>query len=217
LEKNIRSVLGKKPGNWLRFELDAASKSPVLLFSYPAALPPTGGYIQPLVKLEFGSLTDQRPTGKHRIKPMLADAVPADYEDFRADVVALEVERTFWEKATILHAEHHRPAEQPIRERFARHYADVAALWQHPAGAAALARLDLLQRVVKHKGKFFASSWASYETAKPGSFKLLPPSHREAALTRDYEQMQPMFLETPPSFNAVLRVLSEAERMMNRA
>jgi hypothetical protein len=217
LEKNIRSALGKKTGNWLHFELDAASKSPVLLFSYPAALPPTGGYIQPLVKLEFGSLTDQRPTGKHRIKPMLADAVPADYEDFRADLVALEVERTFWEKATILHAEHHRPAEQPIRERFARHYADVAALWQHPAGAAALARLDLLQRVVKHKGKFFASSWASYETAKPGSLKLLPPSHRETALTRDYEQMQPMFLETPPSFNAVLRVLSEAERTINRA
>ena len=39
----------------------------------------------------------------------------------------------------------------PIRERFARHYADVAALWQHPARAAALARLDLLERVVKHK------------------------------------------------------------------
>jgi hypothetical protein len=219
LEKSVRSVLGKKPeaGNWLRFELDAVSKSPVLLFSYPGALPPAGGYIQPLVKLEFGSLTDQRPTGNHQIRPMLADAVPADYEDFQAKVVALEVERTFWEKATILHAEHHRPAEQSIRERFARHYADVAALWQHPAGAAAAARLDLMERVVKHKGRFFASSWASYETAKPGSLRLLPPSHREAALAHDYEQMQPMFLQTPPSFSAVLRVLGEAERKINRA
>ena len=170
-----------------------------------------------MVKLEFGSLTDQRPTGNHRIKPMLADAVPADYEDFQADVVALEVERTFWEKATILHAEYHRPAEQPIRGRFARHYADVAALWQHSAGAAAMVRLDLLARVVKHKSRFFTSSWASYETAKPGSLKLRPPSHREAALARDYEQMQPMFLETPPSFSTVLRVLTDAERKINRA
>ena len=129
--------------------------------------------------------------------------------------MALEVERTFWEKATILHAEHHRPAEQPIRERFARHYADVAALWQHPASAAALARFDLLKRVVKHKSRFFASSWANYETAKPGSLKLLPPSYREAELARDYNQMQTMFLANPPSFSAVLRVLGEAERKIN--
>ena len=27
----------------------------------------------------------------------------------RSNVVALEITRTFWEKATILHAEHHRP------------------------------------------------------------------------------------------------------------
>ena len=80
----------------------------------------------------------------------------------------MEVERTFWEKATILHAEHYRPANQSIRERFARHYADLAALWEHPARAAALARLDLLERVVKHKSRFFASSWANYEAAKPG-------------------------------------------------
>jgi len=80
-----------------------------------------------------------------------------------------------------------------------------------------VARLDLLERVVKHKSRFFTSSWASYETAKPGSFKLLPPLHREAALARDYEQMQPMFLEAPPSFSAVLRVLGEAERKINSA
>jgi hypothetical protein len=217
LEKSIRTALGKKAdnGKWLSYELDTVSKSPVLLFSYPSALPPTGGYIQPFVKVEFGSLTDQRPTGVHNVKPMLAEVIQASFDDFQVEVVALEVERTFWEKATILHAEHHRPAEQPIRERFARHYADVAALWQHPASAAALARLDLLKRVVKHKSRFFASSWANYETAKPGSLKLLPPSYREADLARDYNQMQTMFLANPPSFSAVLRVLGEAERKIN--
>jgi len=45
-------------------------------------------------------------------------------------VVALYVARTFWEKATILHAEHHRPAHLPVRDRFARHYSDFASLWR---------------------------------------------------------------------------------------
>ncbi len=168
-----------------------------------------------VLKVEFGSLTVQRPTGVHIVKPMLAKAIRADFEDFRAKVVALEVERSFWEKATILHAEYHRPASQPIRERFARHYADIAALWQHPARATALARLDLLARVAKHKSRFFASSWANYETAKPGSMKLRPPHQREPELTRDYNQMEAMFLAKPPSFSEVLTVLGEAEREIN--
>ena len=217
LEKSVRAALGRKSdnGNWLSYELDATSKSPVLLFNYPSALPAVGGYIQPFVKVEFGSLTDQRPTGVHLVKPLLAEVIEAGFDDFQVKVVALEVERTFWEKATILHAEHYRPANQSIRERFARHYADVAALWEHPSRATALARLDLLARVVKHKSRFFASSWANYETAKPGSLKLVPPSHREADLAQDYDRMQTMFLAKPPSFSEVLRVLAEAEREIN--
>ena len=219
LETGVKTVLGEKSGRepWIRYQLDPATKSPVLLFDYPSALPPGGGYIQPFVKMEFGSLTDQRPTGVHSIKPMLAKEIPANFEDFQAEVVALEVERTFWEKATILHAEYHRPPNQPIRERFARHYADVASLWQHPARTQALRRLDLLERVINHKRRFFASSWANYETAKPGSMRLRPPRQRETELTQDYVQMESMFLTPPPTFTEVLRVLGQAEREINGA
>jgi hypothetical protein len=68
LESGVKTVLGEKSGgrHWLRYQLDTASKSPVLFFDYPSALPPGSGYIQPFVKMEFGSLTDQRPSGLHR-------------------------------------------------------------------------------------------------------------------------------------------------------
>ena len=64
---------------------------------------------KPEQKLEFGSLTEQRPTGQHRVSTWLADAFPKLIDDWNCDVVALEIERTFWEKATILRAESHRP------------------------------------------------------------------------------------------------------------
>jgi uncharacterized protein (DUF2345 family) len=83
-------------------------------------------------------------------------------------VASLEITRTFW-KATILHAEHHRPLDLPIRDRFACHYADFEALWRHPNRAEALARLDLLQDVVRHKSRFFASGWTHCEIARPGA------------------------------------------------
>jgi hypothetical protein len=139
----------------------------------------------------------------------------AAYDDLGARVVALEIVRTFWEKATILHAEYHRPAAQPMRDRFARHYADFEALWRHPSRDAALARLDLLADVVRHKSRFFASSWARYDTAAPGSFRLVPPAARLPALAQDYAAMAPMFMSAPLGFEALLERLAAAERRLN--
>ena len=217
LEAEIARLLGQGPGaGWLSFVLDPASHSPVLFFHYPAALP-SGTYIAPMVKMEFGSLTDQRPTGRHAVRAMIENAVPGVFDDTGAEVVALEVERTFWEKATILHAEYHRPAGKPIPARFARHYVDFAALWCHPAGQAAAQRFDLLDRVRRHKRRFFASAWAHYESAIPGTLRLAPPEHRLAELRRDYLLMEPMFLAPPPSFDEVMQTLRNAEASLNKA
>ena len=54
------------------------------------------------VKLEFGSLTDQQPVGRHPVRPWVADVLPVAFPDWQCEVVVLEVERSFWEKATIL-------------------------------------------------------------------------------------------------------------------
>jgi hypothetical protein len=216
LEQVVCDVLGARPsgGNWLTYELEAASHSPVLYFAFPQAVPP-GGYVAPVVKIEFGSLTDQRPTGTHAIAPLIAQLAPGAFDDFQAEVVALEIERTFWEKATILHAEFHRPAGQAFRDRFARHYADFAALWRHPGGQKASSRLDLLERVRLHKSRFFSSSWANYAMAAPGTLRILPPDIRLVEVRRDYAAMEPMFLSAPMKFDELLATLSEAEQALN--
>lgn len=201
------------------YEIDALAGTPNLLFTYPSALAQAGGYIAKQVKLEFGALTNQQPIGAHGIAALLAQTPGVDlasaYDDFRADVVALEITRTFWEKATILHAEYHRPPELPMRDRFARHYADFETLWRHPSRAEALARIDLLEDVVRHKTRFFASAWTYYETARLGTFKLVPPPARHAALARDYATMAPMFLDAPVEFDVILQRLRAAEQQFN--
>jgi hypothetical protein len=222
LEAVFRAALGPPQAgeHWLRFEIDASAATPNLLFAYPSALAQPGDYIAKQVKLEFGALTNQQPTGQHRIAAMLATApgtaLAQAFDDLQADVTALALARTFWEKATILHAEYHRPPESPIRDRFARHYADFAALWAHAGREDALRRLDLLQDVVQHKSRFFASAWASYASARPGTFRLVPPAHRHAVLAQDYAKMEPMFMTSPPAFDHVLGQLAEAERALNQ-
>jgi hypothetical protein len=179
-------------------------------------LPRGIAYIAREVKIEFGSLTDQRPTGRHPIQALVADVARGAFADFQAEVVALELERTFWEKATILHAEFHRPADKPMRDRYARHYSDFAALWRHPAAVPARTRLDLLERVRIHKSRFFSSSWTSFSTAIPGTLRLCPPEHRVKELRSDYEAMRQMFLGDFVQFDAILESLRDAEATLNR-
>jgi hypothetical protein len=129
--------------------------------------------------------------------------------------VALEAERTFWEKATILHAEHHRPQDKPTPDRFSRHYADLARLSEHPSAPVALAMPDLRDRVVAWKGRFFHSAWARFDLARPGSFRLIPKPSRVRDLARDYEAMREMYLAVPPAFDRVLDTLRDLEQRIN--
>ncbi len=216
LETALEAVLGKTSGGWLEFQTDPLTNSPVLLFHYPSTQPTGFDYLKRSVKLEFGSLTDQQPTGRHPVRPWVADVLPEAFPDWRCEVVALEVERSFWEKATILHTEYHRPADKPTPVRFSRHYADTAALARHPVATRAIEQHDLRDRVVAWKGQFFGSSWARYDLATPGTFRLVPPAERLSALRRDYQAMRDMYLSEPLSFDEVLVILTELEERMNR-
>ena len=166
--------------------------------------------------MEFGSLTDQRPAGKHAIRPWVAEEFPQLLADFHCELVALELERTFWEKATILHAEYHRGVGKPMRDRFSRHYADTAAMATHADISPVLSNNDLRHHVADWKSRFFPSSWARYDLAKPGTFHLVPPESRTAELEKDYFAMRPMFLNEPPSFAFVLETLTDLESRINR-
>ncbi|MEI6149727.1 MAG: nucleotidyl transferase AbiEii/AbiGii toxin family protein [bacterium] len=218
LERAISDALGPVAGAaaYLSFKLDDQTHSPVLTFRYPTTEPESPGYVHPQVKLELGSLTDQRPIAHHTITPWVAEDFPALFSAPTSRVVALEIERTFWEKVTILHTEYHRPAEKPMRSRHSRDCYDVCQMAAHPAGQRALKDLDLLERVVRHKRTYFQSAWANYDAAKPGSLRLVPPAHRLPDLRSDYQQMLPMFTDTPPPFDDILRQLRSIEESINK-
>ena len=217
LETAVTTAIRQGQTAWFEFVLDPNSNSPVLLFHYPSSQPTGFNYLNRSVKLEFGSLTDQQPCGRHSIRPWVAEVIPTAFDDWRCEVVALELERTFWEKATILHTEYHRPANKPTPDRFSRHYADLASLSKHPAANIAIGLHELRNRVVEWKSRFFGSSWASYGLAKPGTFRLVPPTERLPALRRDYQLMRDMYLGEPASFDEILNDLSKLEQRINIA
>src|SRR5207245_530295 len=127
---------------------------------YPTALSAAEyegmAYITPRVKLELGARGDPWPTEEKIIRPYAADDYPDFFEDPDTSVIVLSARRTFWEKATALHAEAHRPAGSPTPQYFSRHYYDLAMLLDTDEGKAAATDFDLLAQVAKHKTTFFA-------------------------------------------------------------
>jgi hypothetical protein len=178
---------------------------------YPAAF--SAEYIRPAVRLEIGPLASWVPSNAHTIQAYAAQSFPGAFNDPVCAVVAIDAERTFWEKATILHQEAHRPGTIPVR--YSRHYYDLFKLAESPVKQTALSDLALLKLVVEFKERFYYSSWAHYDLAKPGSFLLSPPHSQIAALERDYREMRDMFYREPPEFTAILTGMEALELEIN--
>jgi hypothetical protein len=128
----------------------------------------------------------------------------------------MAVERTFWEKATILHMIHHQPETKQTAERMSRHFYDMMVLADSKHKASALKRLDLLEAVAKHKARFFRAGWARYDLAAPGTLRLIPPAERKAELAKDYDKMNSMLFGDPPKFDDILARLQALEDEINR-
>jgi hypothetical protein len=206
LEESLAGLLGGTEG-W-SLDIDPQDAQTVL-FHFPRAGGPGLAYIAPAVRIELGARSDHWPSEDHIVRSYLGDTF--DLPMGTARVRSLAAERTFWEKATLLHAEAHRAAEKPMPARYARHYHDLARMAATPVAERALADAALRERVVAHKAVYFRSGWARYDLAEPATFRLLPPDARRTELEADHQAMIPMFFTTPPPIATVLDTLALLE------
>ncbi len=172
--------------------------------------------ILPVIRLEIGALAAWTPATQHPITPYAAEAYPHLFRQPSADIPTVLPERTFWEKVTILHREANRPEGKAFPSRYSRHYYDLYAMAASPVKERAFADRKLLDKVVRFKEKFYRCPWAKYEEAKIGSMKLTAPEGNLKALKEDYEHMQNMIFGEKPTFEELLKGLSNLEEEINR-
>jgi hypothetical protein len=211
----LRGRCGEIFGNSNAWSVEVSDQDPnVVRFRYPAAV--TGlSYISPQVVLELGTHAEFVPHDRFTVRAFAAEEYPKLFAEPDVTVKALLAKRTFWEKATILHAEFFRPAGKTLPGRYSRHYYDLAMLVQNPIRAEALADLALLDQVVKHKETFYPSAWARYDLARVGSLRLAPSEERHASLERDYRSMSVMIFGEPPLFESIVQTLAVLEQEIN--
>ena len=171
--------------------------------------------ILPVIRLEIGALAAWTPAALKQITPYAAIHYPKLFESPTTEILTVLPERTFWEKVTILHREAYRPENSTVPARYSRHYYDIWCMARTPVRESAFADVDLLEKVVRFKEKFYRCAWAKYEEAKPGTMKLIPSERNIKALHDDYEHMKNMIFGEKPEFDVILNSIKQLENEIN--
>lgn len=172
-------------------------------------------YVRQEICLEIGPLAEAVPCHLARIVPFAAEQYPGAFFQPDTEVKTIDAERTFWEKAIILHKTASSYELKGIPKRYARHYYDLFCLSRTEIKQKAFNHPELLDRDIRFKTKFYYSQSASYETAKIGSIRLVPPAAAVEDLKEDYVHMRNMIFQGAPDFNEIMDGLSSLEREIN--
>ncbi len=198
-------------GERLSFEL--VKEDLAFYVGYPATY--GDPYVLPRLKFEMSSLSALLPSENRKVKPLLFEALPTLDDGKERIVRALSPERTFWEKAMILHQEAHRISGS-VPRRYSRHYYDIVKIYRSPIGEKTISNIDLMDEVRTFTEAFYNRAWAKFQEAKPGTFRLRPNESQIEALRKDYQEMGKMiFDKNAPSFDEILAALAEIEKKIN--
>lgn len=215
--ERLAKLLPDEPWS-LRVDVDDTQ---TLLFAYPISLEQSAygdvDYVKPVVRLELGARSDQTPSEPLQATSMATEELGIELSQLAPiKVPTLAAARTFWEKASLLHAENHREQPfEPARQR-SRHLYDLMQLARSEHSELAIADHELRERVVQHKSLYFASASARYDLFKPPSICLLPlDSDALRRLRSDYAQMEVMFFGDRPKFDDLLEDLRALEARLN--
>jgi len=174
-------------------------------------------YLKNRVLIEFGGRNVIVPNDEFDVTPDISEHV-GDLVLPNARVTVLDLERTFWEKATLAHFENNRPELREDKlKRMSRHWYDLWKIFMGDRGEAAAANRELLADVVVQKKLFYRSAFADYDACLAKGLRLLPEGDLLAALQADFAEMRSaaMFYGETPEFDAILEELKPLQEQLN--
>ena len=150
-----------------------------------------GTYIKDKVLIEIGSRSLIEPSQNVEIRSIIANSYPqSSFADLLTPIPTVIPQRTFLEKAFLLHEEFQKPAESIRVERMSRHLYDLERLMDTDFARNALDDISLYQSIVDHRSKLTAISGVDYSTHSPDTINFVPPDFVIERWRNDYSFMQ---------------------------
>ena len=182
---------------------------------YPlTGLDAPAAYNRATVKIELSGRAEGWPMEDRLILPYAAAQFPKIDPRAKLKLSCVRPERTFWEKAALVHEQNVRPGVTPLAPRQARHLYDLTQLWGAAHSCEGLG--ELFGGVVQHRKTYFDYNWIDYDSLSPAKLQLIPSVERLAEWQADYRSMGAMFFGDPPSFEQILSSLRMIEEAISK-
>jgi predicted nucleotidyltransferase component of viral defense system len=172
-------------------ETQDTTKDPQIIEVHYDSLFAAGSYIPDKVMLEIGSRSLMEPSEEVPLRSILADHYPdTDFADAYFAVPTVIPQRTFLEKAFLLHEEFQKPIENIRVNRMSRHLYDLEKLMDTEYAKDALSNTDLYNAIVEHRRTLTAMKEVDYSTHIPEKINFVPSSSIIDKWKEDYEAMR---------------------------
>lgn len=190
----------------------------IIILRYKPIAAATDGYVEDKVKIEIGARSLREPCVKRPIQSIFSTLFPdSPAADPVFEVEVVVPERTFLEKAMLLHEEHLKAPEHRRYLRLSRHLYDLYRIKKSPHAAAALADKDLFDTIVGHRTLFNAIRGITYEQHTLLAINFIPPGDVIDKWAQDYEQMAIMIFNDRPPFDALIQEMQALLEMFRQA
>jgi hypothetical protein len=171
---------------------DTAADPQIIELKYETLFAEDGDtYIKEKVLIEIGSRSLIEPSKKVEVRSVIANSYPqSSFADPTTPIPTVIPQRTFLEKAFLLHEEFQKPAENIRVERMSRHLYDLERLMDTGFARNALEDISLYQSIVDHRSKLTAISGIDYSTHSPDTINFVPQESIIERWRNDYSFMQ---------------------------
>jgi predicted nucleotidyltransferase component of viral defense system len=172
-------------------ETEDTTKDPQIIEIHYDSLFNAGSYIQEKVLIEIGARSLIEPSRDVQLRSILANTFPdAAFADDYYPIPTVVPQRTFLEKAFLLHEEFQKPAEQIRVNRMSRHIYDLEKMMDTNFATEALNDRELYNVIVAHRSTLTKMKEVDYTTHTPDKINFVPPLNVIDLWKADYESMQ---------------------------
>lgn len=200
----LNAELTNKINGDYRLDLDEKDDM-VINFYYPINY--SNEYLRNYIRLEIGPLARWIPSHQKPVSPFVCEIFPDKFIQKESLILTTDIERTFWEKISILHKISNFPKDKLLPKRYARHYYDIYMMANSWVKQKAFDRKELLEDIIKFDQKFYYTKSADYQHATTKTIQLLPSDSISQQLYNDYKQMKDMIYGFVPKFEDILSYL----------
>jgi len=172
-------------------ETGDTTKDPQVIEVHYDSLFNAGSYIQEKVLIEIGARSLIEPSKDVQLRSILANTFPdAVFADDYFSIPTVVPQRTFLEKAFLLHEEFQKPTEKIRVNRMSRHIYDLEKMMDTDFAIDALNDRELYNTIVAHRSTLTKMKEVDYTTHTPDKINFVPPLNVVDLWKADYESMQ---------------------------